>query len=1059
MAHKDRQVLKMDEDLKMQALDSALQSPSETLLSIRLLDFKTSLLETIEELRIRRETEINYEEQLSKIVVEKQELEWQKSKGILILKKWNMRNLDTVMWGKLPTNISVLCLVLETLQHQTDTLQQQNKEAMAAFKKQLQARMFAMEEEKGKYQLAVEIKEKEIDGLKETLKELQISKHTLQKKLNEMDQKLQMHLTGREEHNKKLNEVERCYATIACQFGIVKGVHEKLEHSVQEAIQLNKKLTSVNKRQETEISNLKEELKKVTTDLIRSKVTSQHRVGEENINLAAKEKQFQELQQKIRMETAISKRVQEENANIKEEKLEENLRREMDTIKNELNSLKKTQGHLDDCHPPQGNQHSEQVENLQIHSTVHPVIRNSGQEQSKGSEIQAIQKKNDCMPSILRKDNNSGHEDEIEVKNTVSFSLSTEELQIEQKLQVLENGFKDEINVASPLEGKEREVSPRNTLCTDTDLITQGQNSEMHVTECKEAENLETTCRVLLEGNSANLQQKLQDSTGPAAPHHTETSKVLLDAADRVIVSDKNAIQEMNSSNQELCSTTHESICTKVDKNSSIIELNSSVLTTKASKKESEAAVCTEKSAVCERNTDNHQVSEFHFGILSYPKENCQTGYQKCSLLNSDNNVDNRLCRIERSLLNLSDLPRDKFPFKQTHIDAEDKNYNDNAANINRSGALRHIGFPPMDAQNVLAIYCDNASTDKAAKEQSSNMPFTGTYNLCPEKINKGINVDDVHSKQPEHDSTEQSGGDESMCTLNAEAMSPVKAHDLDTTVQKVPADGIDVDKLNEEIQIQSIKNEHSLDINDDSINNSMLKQEKDSVHSTVPGRKFAEGHLKESCSLPMRTSGNLVNASGRSSFDLSNSDKKAEKTSVCFKFLGLSSCSRVNQMRSQATWTSSSQEPSVLKEKLPCLVENKKVPSRELFQNVSENVGRKETGPGSTSSNRAADTLNTSRIHRDPQGDPTEEWNAIAKTFYDSSFPTEHVKEGFTALNEQKSSPMTVTSAQSERTLGDEDRFPTHNSTVQSQIEEIEKYLNLETLCSSRKRKYEDRQ
>lgn len=102
---------------------------------------------------------------------------------------------------------------------------------------------------------------------------------------------------------------------------------------------------------------------------------------------------------------------------------------------------------------------------------------------------------------------------------------------------------------------------------------------------------------------------------------------------------------------------------------------------------------------------------------------------------------------------------------------------------------------------------------------------------------------------------------------------------------------------------------------------------------------------------------------------------------------------------------------------------------------------------------------MNTSRIHRDPQGDPTEEWNAIAKTLYDSSFPTEHVKEGFTALNEQKSSPMTVTSAQSERTLGDEDRFPTHNSTVQSQIEEIEKYLNLETLCSSRKRKYEDRQ
>lgn len=44
----------MDEDFKTQALDSTLQSPSETLLSIRLLDFKTSLLEAIEELRIRR---------------------------------------------------------------------------------------------------------------------------------------------------------------------------------------------------------------------------------------------------------------------------------------------------------------------------------------------------------------------------------------------------------------------------------------------------------------------------------------------------------------------------------------------------------------------------------------------------------------------------------------------------------------------------------------------------------------------------------------------------------------------------------------------------------------------------------------------------------------------------------------------------------------------------------------------------------------------------------------------------------------------------------------------
>uniref|UniRef100_A0A8C2TYP6 Coiled-coil domain containing 73 n=1 Tax=Coturnix japonica TaxID=93934 RepID=A0A8C2TYP6_COTJA len=236
-----RQVLRMDKDLKMQALDSALQGPSETLLSIRLLDFKTSLLETIEELRIRRETEINYEDQLSKIVVEKQELEWQK----------------------------------------------------------LQTRMFAMEEEKGKYQLAVEIKEKEIDGLKETLRELQIAKYTLQKKLNEME-------------------------------------------------------TAISERVQEENANIKEE--KLTLERDNE---LQREKAKEN------EEKFLNLQNEHEKALRIWK------------KEEETLRREMDTIKNELNSLKEAQGHLDDCHLPQGNQHSEQVENLQIHSTVHPVTRNS----------------------------------------------------------------------------------------------------------------------------------------------------------------------------------------------------------------------------------------------------------------------------------------------------------------------------------------------------------------------------------------------------------------------------------------------------------------------------------------------------------------------------------------------------------------------------------------------------------------------------------------------------------------------------------------------------------
>ncbi|NXO72201.1 CCD73 protein, partial [Phainopepla nitens] len=1067
-----------------------LPSPSETLLSIRLLDFKTSLLEAIEELRIRRETETNYEDQINKIVIEKQELEWQK----------------------------------ETLQHQTDTLQQQNKEAMAAFKKQLQARMFAMEEEKGKYQLAVETKEKEIDGLKETLKALQISKYTLQKKLNEMDQKLQMHLTAKEEHHKKLNEVERCYATIASWFGIVKGVHGKLEHSVQEAIQHNKKLASVNKRQETEISNLKEELKKVTTDLIRSKVTSQYRVGEENINLAMKEKQFQELQQKIRMETAVSKKVQEENTHIKEEKLEilsslqcvqellqritqtnvrmeselnalkedyqalerdnelqrekakeneekflnlqnehekalrtwkndeENMRREILTIKNELNSLKGLQRHLEDYHPPQGNQHSKQEENLQ-----------SGQELSKDSEIQAIQKENEFMQSIIRKYGNFGNEEKTEVKNTTDQSSSAEELKIEQSnnlswlieinAQVLENSFKDEINVASPCEVKRREASPRNTLCTDTDLITQGHILEMHCTGCREAEDAETTHRTLPDENNTNLDPKSQDSSEPLAEHHTQTRKDFLGSAETVGADRENGSQETNTSKEKLCNTADGSTCAKADANPDFREHNKSVLVPEALKPKSEA-VCTEKCALHVRSTDNHQAKELSFGILPYTKENSQAEYQKCSLLNSDNSVGSGLHKTEKTL-NLSGLHRDKLPLEQTQEDAEGRN-DDNARNMNSTGVLA------ADAQHPPTVCCDSVcGDDAAAKECRDNKSLLGTFNLCPPKTERGVNAEDMHSKQPEQGSAKQTGNAAKTWSSNAEAKSPVKADGLEIAHKTPPTDRACTDKIipckndNSDTQIHSIKTGHSLEMNS-STNNTLLKEKKDWLNSTGPGMKFAEGHLKESCSLPMRTSGNLVNISVRSSFDLSNSDKKAEKTPLYLNFLALSS--RVNQMRGQATWSSASKESSLLKDKPPRLVENTNIISNTQSQNLSENVDSGETGQGSSSLNKAANTLNTSSNHREPQGEPSEEWNATAKAFYDSSFPTEHVKDGFAALqNKQKSSHVTVTAAGSEKALKDEDTCSPQNSIIKNQTGGIEKLLNLERLHSARKRKYEE--
>ncbi|KGL81981.1 Coiled-coil domain-containing protein 73, partial [Tinamus guttatus] len=1026
----------MDEDFKTKTLqnpsDSTLQNPSETLLSIQLLNFKTNLLEAIEELRIRRETEIHYEDQISKIVVEKQELEWQK----------------------------------EALQHQTDMLHQQNKEAVAVFKKQLQARVFAMEEEKGKYQLAIETKEKETDGLKEALKALQISKYTLQKKLNEMDQKLQMHLTAKGEHHKKLNEVEKCYATIAHQFGVVKGIHGKLEHSVQEAIQLNKKLTSVNKRQETEIINLKEELKKVTTDLIRSKVTSQYRVGEENINLAAKEKEFQALQQKIRMEMEFSKKLQEENAHIKEEKLailsslqhvekllqritqtnirmedefkalkeeyqtlerdnelqrekakeneekflnlqnehekalrtwkkdEENMRKEIAAMKNELNSLKGVSGSLEDYHSSRENQCSDQAENLQ---------------QSKDGEIQAIQKENECIQHI-RKDGISGHEEEVGRENAMDCPFHLDEVQIEQSnnvtwtieisiLQVLENSCKDEDNVASPHEEKQGEVSSqKNTLGTGTDLITQGQAWEMCVTERKAAESLGAIPRALLLEEKAGLEHQLPDSTDPPSALRTGTAKAFSDGIDIAGVCQKATSQETNPSKQELGSATDERACVNAGKKTRTLQCTTSALVPEAPSKESAEALGTEENAAPERSAGSHQAKELNVGILSYTKGDDQAEYQDCSLLDGDSCVENGPKEAEKQRLSLSDLHMDKFLCKQKHVDIEGRHCDDNARNISRNAALLSVDFSAADAANLPTLYGDTASGDDILEERSTNRPLKGTFNLSA-KADRGISVNDMQSKQPEQASAEQTVSGTNKCALNVENLSTANADNLEIIIHKeTSTDRSSTDNLipceNVNNNTHTVKNEHSLEINDNSINNALLKEKKDSLSSTVPGSKFAEGHLKESCSLPMRTSGNLVNLSGRSSFDLSTLGKKAEKTPVHFKFLDLSSCSRVNQVRSQTMWTSASKEPSLSKEELPVLAESRKGISETLCQNVGESVVRKEMHLGSPSFNRAADTLNICSIHQAPQGDPREEWNATAKAFYDSSFPTEHVSQ-----------------------------------------------------------------
>uniref|UniRef100_A0A8P4KJ36 Uncharacterized protein n=1 Tax=Dicentrarchus labrax TaxID=13489 RepID=A0A8P4KJ36_DICLA len=84
------------------------------------------------------DAETRFEDQISKLVLEKQELEWEKG----------------------------------TLQHQTETVANQHTESLINVKKQVCFYCMVT----GKYQVSAELKEKEIKNLKEELKSLQKNK-------------------------------------------------------------------------------------------------------------------------------------------------------------------------------------------------------------------------------------------------------------------------------------------------------------------------------------------------------------------------------------------------------------------------------------------------------------------------------------------------------------------------------------------------------------------------------------------------------------------------------------------------------------------------------------------------------------------------------------------------------------------------------------------------------------------------------------------------------------------------------------------------------------------
>ncbi|XP_071362220.1 coiled-coil domain-containing protein 73 isoform X2 [Trachinotus anak] len=262
------------------------QTESGGPLLLQLLEFKTHLFEAVEELHIRKDAETRFEDQISKLVLEKQELEWNK----------------------------------ESLQNQIETITNLHTESLTNVKKQFQAKIRHVEEEKGKYQVSAELKDKEINTLKEELRSLQLLKYNLENKSNELEQKLTLQSRSKDSHLNQLGEVEKRFSALSRQCAMVKQAHEKLEQNVEEAMRINKKLTSANEKQEATIVSLKKELDEVSNKLIKDKMTSVRH--DKSHSHTGKQQHIQRLHQKLNMETEMNMKLREENVAVRAEKQE-----------------------------------------------------------------------------------------------------------------------------------------------------------------------------------------------------------------------------------------------------------------------------------------------------------------------------------------------------------------------------------------------------------------------------------------------------------------------------------------------------------------------------------------------------------------------------------------------------------------------------------------------------------------------------------------------------------------------------------------------------------------
>ncbi|MBZ3888994.1 Coiled-coil domain-containing protein 73 [Sciurus carolinensis] len=762
---------------------------------------------------------------------------------------------------------------------------------------------------------------------------------------------------------------------------------------------------------ETQELKWQQELKKVASDLIKSKVMCQYKMGEENISLKIKEQKFEELQERLNMELELNKKINDEITHTQEEKqtLErdnelqrekvkeneekflnlqnehekaqgtwkrhvEELNGEIDKIKNELSSLKeihiKLQEHYNKLCCQKKVEEDKKFQNV-------PEINRENSEITKKSENTIIQKYD------------SGQE--VMEENTKSFYSDTKYREEKEKKDLLEEiitdgsqlfkkSFKNEIDTTVSQDENQSEISLSKALCLDKNVISQEQT--VNVTHCRKSLTAEMKDKVGLEKDNECTEFKAPNNPFLVVDLSTDTKKIPLERTEGLDLHHTGVHLETENNRASFNSVLNEMACNRNNKD---------ISESKPFEQQFRLLLETQENATEKKITNSDQTKTDLDSSLDINLNSGQC--EKYRLQDSSHvTLDDKQCEIKQIQLLNKKGEYSILPFTSTS----------NVQQICHDTSEKPELIPPCDVViNHLissAAFGDNLKT---LKNSDNSVNITSTMmksNSSPGERAVWKDMNDMQNCQFKN-CLGYLGNNITISHLqvNDENSHASQAKDFKTDVHMKTSKEIQFSNENQikENQItEAAKNDLFHFVNVTETQHTLLNntEKTEALNGIVSGKMYNEGQLEEAGSFHIKPSGDLVNRSGRSTFDLFTSDKKTEKTPVYTNFLDPGPWSKVNQIESQTVSTSTSSIPLLLTEKPVGPSENKKSISMTFCKKVGMDDDRKDIEPDTSSINRVADTLNNWSIHPDPKGEPSEERNATAKTFYDSSFPTEHV-------------------------------------------------------------------